>query len=55
MTTSPSTSLLNADLKPGKPMLRAEATRDAARWPGEHKDRAARPALATGTHSARML
>jgi hypothetical protein len=43
MTTSPSTSPLDADMEPGKPaMLRAEATRDAARWADEHTDRAAR-------------
>ena len=37
--TSSTTSLLNADLQPGKPpMLRAEAIRDAARWAAEHRD-----------------
>jgi hypothetical protein len=55
MTSSPSTSLLDADMEPGKPpMLRAEATRDAARWAAEHKDRAVGLALATEIRSARM-
>src|SRR5262245_11890746 len=39
MSSSSPTSLLNVDLQPGKPpMLRAEATRDAARWAAEHRD-----------------
>src|SRR2546428_4843736 len=39
MSTSSATSLLNLDLKPGKPpMLRVDATDDAARWAGEHRD-----------------
>jgi alpha-ketoglutarate-dependent taurine dioxygenase len=39
MTPSPQTSLCNLDLHPGKPpMLRAEATGDAARWAAEHRD-----------------
>jgi alpha-ketoglutarate-dependent taurine dioxygenase len=37
MSTSSATSLLNLDLKPGKPpILRVEPTDDAARWAGEH-------------------
>src|SRR5438093_5618609 len=39
MSTSSATSLPNLDLKPGKPtMLRVEATDDATRWAGEHRD-----------------
>jgi alpha-ketoglutarate-dependent taurine dioxygenase len=38
MTTSSPTSLLHADLQPGKPpMLRAEAPGGAARWAAEHR------------------
>src|SRR5262245_27670220 len=39
MSTSSATSLLNLDLKPGKPpMLRVEATDDATCWASEHCD-----------------
>lgn len=39
MTSSSPTSLLNVDRQAGKPpMLRAEATGDAARWAAEHKN-----------------
>ncbi len=39
MTYSFSTSLPNVDLQPGKPpVLRAEATGDAARWSAEHRN-----------------
>src|SRR5207244_10100783 len=39
MSSSSPTSLLNVDLRPGKPpMLRVEATGDAARWAAEHRD-----------------
>ncbi len=39
MTHSSPTSLLNVDLRPGKPpVLRAEVTGDAARWAAEHRD-----------------
>src|SRR5947208_4153387 len=39
MSSSSSTSLLNVELQPGKPpMLRAEATGDAARWAAEHRN-----------------
>ena len=39
MTYSFSTSLLNVDLQPGKPpILRVEATGDAARWAAEHRN-----------------
>jgi len=39
MSTSSATSLLNLDLRPGKPpMLRVDATGDAPRWAAEHRD-----------------
>src|SRR5499427_4471826 len=39
MTNSLVTSLFNVDLQPGKPpVLRAEASGDAARWATEHRD-----------------
>src|SRR5439155_761420 len=39
MTYSSPTSMLNVDLQPGKPpILRVEATGDAARWAAEHRD-----------------
>jgi alpha-ketoglutarate-dependent taurine dioxygenase len=39
MSYSSTTSLLNVELSPGKPpMLRAEATGDAARWVAEYRD-----------------
>lgn len=39
MTSSSPTSLLDVDLQPGKPpMLRAEATGDAARWAAEQRN-----------------
>src|SRR5262245_37216587 len=39
MSSSSPTSLLNLDLRPGKPpMLRVEATDDAQRWAREHRD-----------------
>jgi alpha-ketoglutarate-dependent taurine dioxygenase len=39
MTTSSATSPLNVDLGPGKPpVLRADATGDAARWAAEHRN-----------------
>src|SRR2546425_13033817 len=39
MSSSSPTSLLNVDLRPGKPpMLRVEATGDAPRWAAEHRD-----------------
>src|SRR5438093_149021 len=39
MSSSSPTSLLNVDVRPGKPpMLRVEATGDAPRWATEHRD-----------------
>src|SRR5437867_1999969 len=39
MSSSAPTSLLNVDLRPGKPpMLRVEATGDTPRWAAEHRD-----------------
>src|SRR6058998_2937751 len=39
MSTSSATSLLNLDLRPGKPpMLRVDATGDAPHWAAEHRD-----------------
>src|SRR5438876_682481 len=39
MSSSSPTSLLDVDLRPGKPpMLRVEATGDAPRWAAEHRD-----------------
>src|SRR6266478_1629011 len=39
MSSSSPTSLLNADVRPGKPpMLRVDATDDAPRWAAEHRD-----------------
>src|SRR5216684_7775077 len=39
MSSSSPTSLLNVDLRPGKPpMLRVETTGDAPRWAAEHRD-----------------
>ena len=39
MSSSSPSSLLDVDLQPGKPpMLRAEATGDAARWVARHRD-----------------
>jgi len=39
MTYAYSTSFLNVDLQPGKPpMLRVEATGNAARWAAEHRN-----------------
>jgi len=39
MTNSPTTSLFNVDLQPGKPpVLQAEASGNAARWATEHRD-----------------
>src|SRR4051794_6404035 len=39
MSSSSPTSTLNVDLRPGKPpMLRVEATGDAVRWAGEHRN-----------------
>src|SRR5207244_11346448 len=39
MSSSSPTSLLNVDLRPGKPpMLRVEAAGDAPRWAAEHRD-----------------
>src|SRR5262249_24787634 len=39
MTNSSPTSILNVDLRPGKPpMLRAEVAGDAARWVAEHRN-----------------
>jgi len=39
MSSSSPTSLLDVDLRPGKPpMLRIEATGDAPRWAAEHRD-----------------
>src|SRR6059036_3364312 len=39
MSSSSPTSLLNVDLRPGKPpLLRVEATGDAPRWAAEHRD-----------------
>src|SRR5881409_535360 len=39
MSSSSPTSLLDVDLRPGKPpMLRVEATGDAPRWVAEHRD-----------------
>jgi alpha-ketoglutarate-dependent taurine dioxygenase len=39
MTSSSLTSLLNVDLQPGKPpLLRVDATRNAARWAAEYRD-----------------
>src|SRR2546422_3630726 len=39
MSSSSATSLLNVDVRPGKPpMLRVEATGDAPRWAAEHRD-----------------
>src|SRR5436309_6219711 len=39
MSSSSPTSLLNVDMRPGKPpMLRVEATGDAPRWTAEHRD-----------------
>ena len=39
MTNSPTTSLFNVDLQPGKPpVLQAEVSGDAARWVTEHRD-----------------
>src|SRR5213076_2000003 len=39
MSSSSPTSLLNVDLRPGKPpRLRVEATGDAPRWAAEHRD-----------------
>src|SRR5947209_19332187 len=39
MSSASATSLLNVDLRPGKPpMLRVEATGDAPRWAAEHRD-----------------
>src|SRR6266403_5128738 len=39
MSSSSPTSLLNVDLRPGKPpMLRVEATGDAPRWATEYRD-----------------
>src|SRR6266436_3454897 len=39
MSSSSPTSLLNVDVRPGKPpMLRVDATDDAPRWAAEHRD-----------------
>src|SRR6266446_4912923 len=39
MSSSSPTSVLNADVRPGKPpMLRVDATDDAPRWTAEHRD-----------------
>ena len=39
MSSSSATSLLNVDVRPGKPpMLRVDATDDAPRWAAEHRD-----------------
>src|SRR6266478_3346970 len=39
MSSSSATSLLNVDVRPGKPpMLRVEATGDVPRWAAEHRD-----------------
>jgi len=39
MTSSPPSSLLDVDRQPGRPpILRVEATGDAARWAAEHRD-----------------
>src|SRR6266581_5124249 len=39
MSSSSPTSLLNVDLRPGKPpMLRLDAPGDAPRWAAEHRD-----------------
>src|SRR5947209_4528469 len=39
MSSSSPTSLLNIDVRPGKPpMLRVDATDDAPRWAAEHRD-----------------
>src|SRR6266404_3546476 len=39
MSSSSPTSLLNVEVRPGKPpMLRVEAPGDAPRWPAEHRD-----------------
>src|SRR2546427_6255372 len=39
MSSSSATSLLNVDVRPGKPpMLRIEALCDAPRWAAEHRD-----------------
>src|SRR5438132_3076880 len=39
MSSSSPTSMLNVDVRPGKPpMLRVEATGDAPRWAAEHRD-----------------
>src|SRR5207237_2704390 len=39
MSSSSTTSLLNVDVRPGKPpMLRVDATGDATRWAAEHRD-----------------
>src|SRR5207249_11772120 len=53
MSSSSPTSLLNVDLRPGKPpMLQVEATGDAPRWVAEHRD-ALRAAVAE--HGSLML
>src|SRR5258707_12695698 len=39
MSSSPPTSMLNVDVRPGKPpMLRVDATGDATRWAADHRD-----------------
>src|SRR5258708_12821942 len=39
MSSSSPTSLLNVDVRPGKPpMLRVDATDDAPRWAADHRD-----------------
>src|SRR5437867_4929072 len=39
MASSSPASMLNVDVRPGKPpMLRADATGDASRWAAEHRD-----------------
>src|SRR6266436_4283856 len=39
MSSSSATSLLNVDVRPGKPpMLRVDGTGDAPRWAAEHRD-----------------
>src|SRR3989475_9886423 len=39
MASSSPTSMLNVDVRPGKPpMLRVDATGDAPRWAAEHRD-----------------
>ena len=39
MPSSSTTSLLNVELRPGRPpMLRVDSTDDASRWMAEHRD-----------------